>query len=139
MLKAVIDTSVFISGLVKSPSCRRIIKALEKSEFILVISPDILDELIGVMSRPKFNGVIQRDTAARLIEVIKGQALLVKPAIKLNVVTDDPDDNRFLEAAVTAKANCVVSLDRHLLELNAFRNIPVISPAKFFSLLAKSK
>ena len=138
MRKAVIDTSVFVSGLIKSPDCRRILKAFEHSEFILVISPDILSELIGVISRPKFHTIISKETAARLIEAIKTQALLVKPSIRLEAIEVDSDDNRFLEAAVTARANCIVSLDKHLLSLGVFRGVPILSPAKFIPLLNKA-
>lgn len=138
MLKAVIDTNVFISGLVKNPSCRKIIKILEKWEFILVISPDILAEIIDVISRPKFHNIIKREVAARLIETIKAQSLLVNPSLTLDVVKDDPDDNCFLEAALTAKVDCIVSLDKHLLTLSSFRGIPIIPPTKFLSLLHKS-
>ena len=139
MLKAVVDTSVFVSGLVKSPACRRIIKALEKSSFILVTSPAILDELIGVIGRPKFHNIINRETALMLIETINAQSLLVRPSVKLYAVKDDPDDNRFLEAAITARVDCIVSLDNDLLRLRIFRKIPIVSPAKFLSLLSKSK
>jgi len=138
MLKAVIDTSVFISGLIKSPSCRKVIRALEDNRFILVISPEILAEIIGVVSRPKFHNVIQRETAAALIEVIKTQALMVRPALRIKEIKQDPDDNRFLEAALTAKTDCIVSLDKHLLSLGSFRGIPVISPTAFLILLRKS-
>lgn len=137
MLKAVIDTSVFVSGLIKSPSCRKIIDALEKDKFLLVISPEILSELLDVISRPKFHNVINRETASRLTETIKAQSLLVNPAFKLNIINEDSDDNCFLEAAVTAKVNCIVSLDNHLLSLKSFRKIPLISPDDFLRLLGK--
>lgn len=139
MLKAVIDTSVFVSGLIKSRPCRSIINALAKEEFIVVSSPETLSEFIGVISRPKFHNIIVRDTAERLVETIRTQALIVKPPFSLNAVKNDPDDNRFLEAALTAKANCIVSLDTHLLALKAFRKIPIVTPAQFLSLLAKSR
>ena len=135
MLKAVIDTSVFVSALIKSPSCRKIIQALEKESFILVVSSDILAELIGVIARPKFHHVVNRDIAARLIEVIKTQALFVNPGFRLSIVKDDPDDNCFLEAALTARANCIVSLDNHLLKLGSFRGISVVKPTAFLNLL----
>jgi len=137
MLKAVIDTSVFVSGLIKSPSCRKIINALEKDKFLLVISPKILSELLDVISRPKFHNIINRETASRLTETIKAQSLLVNPPFELNIISQDSDDNCFLEAAVTAKTNCIVSLDNHLLSLKRFREIPIISPDDFIKLLEK--
>lgn len=135
MLKAVIDTSVLISGLIKSSDCRKIIIALEDSKFIPVISPDILEEFIDVISRPKFKDVIHRETAMRLAEVLKVQSLFVKPTTAVKIVIDDPDDNKFLEAALTARADCVVSLDNHLLKLNVFRFLPILTPKEFLTLL----
>lgn len=105
----------------------------------MVISPETLTELIGVIARPKFHNIIKRETATRLVEVIKIQALLVKPSFRLNIVKEDLDDNRFLETALIAKVDCIVSLDNHLLKLGTFRKIPVISPTKFLSLLSKSR
>lgn len=139
MLKVVVDTNVFISGLIKAPACRNIIRSLEKWEFILVVSPEILDELVGVISRPKFHNIIDRDIASRLIETIKSQALFVWPTVKIDAVKDDPDDNIFLEAAVTAKADCLVTSDNHLLKLRIFSNIPILTPIKFIPLLKTPK
>ncbi|MBU3934129.1 MAG: putative toxin-antitoxin system toxin component, PIN family [Candidatus Omnitrophica bacterium] len=135
MLKAVVDTNVFISGLLKSPSCRKIIDCLKKSKFILIISPQILDELIGVIARPKFHNVIVRKTAEKLIETIKTQASLVKPSQRVDVIKEDSADNRFLEAAIEAKADFIISGNKHLLLLKAFRNIPIVTPAKFLKML----
>jgi len=137
MLKAVVDTSVFISGLIKSPSCRKIINALTSETFILVVSPEILEELSDVLARPKFHGVFHAGTARSLLETIRSQALVVKPAVRLQVVKNDPDDNCFVEAAVTSPADCIVSLDGHLLSLKVFREIPVLRSDEFLALLHK--
>lgn len=137
MLKAVIDTNVIISGLIRSPSCRKIINAIERAEFIPVTSPEILIELIDVIARPKFHNVIKREIASRVVEAIKAQDLLVNPSLRLKIIKDDPDDNRFLEAGLTAKVDCIVSLDNHLLTIGKFRNIPIIPPEKFLRSLYK--
>jgi putative PIN family toxin of toxin-antitoxin system len=139
MLKAVIDTNVFISGLLKGSNSRQIIKLLQDSRFILVISPEILDELIGVISRPKFHNVITREAAEKLIEIIKTQALFVKSRQKFNIIKDDPEDDKFLEAAFEARADFIVSGDRHLLALKNFHNIPVISLQEFLKRLKLKK
>jgi uncharacterized protein len=53
----------------------------------------------------------------------------------INAVADDPSDNKFLEAAVAGSANLIVSGDGHLLELEVFRNIPIISAREFIARL----
>ncbi|MBU0571017.1 MAG: putative toxin-antitoxin system toxin component, PIN family [Candidatus Omnitrophica bacterium] len=137
MLKVVIDTNVFISGLLNSPSCRYIIKLLGAAKLTLIISPWILDELIGVISRPKFRNAITRETAEKIIEMISIQAVLVNPSREFDVIEDDPADNRFIDAAIEANADFIISGDRHLLDLKTFHDIRVITPAQFLKTLKR--
>lgn len=131
MLKAAIDTSVLISGLINSRSSRQVLIALENSRFTPVLSPAMLKELLDVLARAKFHQVILRETASSLVETLKAQALFVNPRIKIDAVVRDKNDNMFLEAAISAKADCVVSLDDDLLSLKNFRDIPVMRPQEF--------
>ena len=55
----------------------------------------------------------------------------VDPTIALDVIADDPDDDRILECALAAHADAIVSGDHHLLQLNSFQSIPVMSPRQF--------
>jgi predicted nucleic acid-binding protein len=50
-------------------------------------------------------------------------------------ITDcrDAKDNKFLELAVSGKADCVVSGDSDLLVLNPFRGISILTPREFLS------
>ena len=49
----------------------------------------------------------------------------------LPVVPDDPADEKFIACAVAAKAECVVSGDKHLLNLGAYGAIKVVTPSQF--------
>lgn len=61
-------------------------------------------------------------------------ALVVIPSRRFNAVPQDPPDNEFLDTAVEAKAAVLVSGDAHLLGLESFRGIPILSPARFLAL-----
>ena len=136
MPKVVVDTNVFVSGLLKtSVTCRRIIHKLSKKEFILIVSHEILEELIEVIGRPKFHHIIMRETAEKLIKAIRAKAILVKPSKKLNLVKNDPDDDRFLEAALEGKADFLVTGDKNLLSLRTFHTTDIVSPAEFIKLI----
>jgi putative PIN family toxin of toxin-antitoxin system len=52
---------------------------------------------------------------------------------KIQVVADDPDDDKFIECAVVAGASAIVSGDHHLLELGEYEGIPVLSAAEFLA------
>jgi putative PIN family toxin of toxin-antitoxin system len=47
----------------------------------------------------------------------------------LHVVTDDPDDDKFVECALAAGASLIVSGDRHLLDINEYKGVRVLSAA----------
>jgi predicted nucleic acid-binding protein len=53
----------------------------------------------------------------------------------INVVTDDPSDNKFIEAAMAGKAKLIVSGDNHLLELKSFKDISIITAKEFLKRL----
>jgi len=55
--------------------------------------------------------------------------------MELDVVGDDPDDNRVLECAIASGANYIVSTDDHLLDLEEYQGIEVLPPAGFIVLL----
>ena len=58
------------------------------------------------------------------------------PKEKLNVVKNDPDDDKFIEAAVEGDCDCIVSKDKkHLLKLKEFRGIKIISPEEFLKII----
>jgi len=58
--------------------------------------------------------------------------ILYKPiSIKIEIIKDDPDDNKFTECAVTNKADYIISGDNHLLNLREYGNIKILSPKEF--------
>jgi len=59
------------------------------------------------------------------IKQIARRSTVVRPAVTLSVVEDEPD-NRVLECAVTGGADLIVSGDRHLLRLGTYSNIPIV-------------
>ncbi|MBS3135963.1 PIN domain-containing protein [Candidatus Woesearchaeota archaeon] len=63
-------------------------------------------------------------------KVIQNSKVVI-PNRKILAIEDDPDDNKILECAVTAKVNCIVSNDKHLLKLREFENIPIITSDEF--------
>lgn len=129
---AVIDTSVFIAGLIsKSGTPRQVINALNNGIFVPVISKSTIEELSKVVTRKKFRHIINANEATMLIEKLYRNAVIVDPKISLRGVTADLKDDPFIEAALSARAKYVVSLDQHLLNVCSYRGILVIRPKKF--------
>jgi putative PIN family toxin of toxin-antitoxin system len=54
---------------------------------------------------------------------------------KLRVVPDDPDDDMFVECALVSGATMIVSSDNHLLKMDGYQEIRVVTPDKFLAWL----
>jgi len=131
-MRVVVDTNIIVSGYLGG-ALEEIIVAWKSGKFTLVVSKVIADEYLKVLRRPKFK--IERaevdDFAALLLKI----ADFAIPTESINAIPADPTDNKFLEAAVEGKANLIVSGDGHLLELETFRNIPIITAREFITRL----
>lgn len=118
MLKVVFDTNVYISALSfpDSKAEEAYILAVN-GEVELYTSVPILTETAGKL-REKFQWNDDRITA--VIRHISRTAAVIKPRLKLNILTDKPD-NRILECAEEIKADLIVTGDKHLLSLKEYK------------------
>lgn len=69
--------------------------------------------------------------AEAAVRHVAGLATVVRPTDPVAVVTDDPDDDRVLEAAYAGTADVIVSGDRHLLHLGSWREIRIEKVSAF--------
>ena len=62
---------------------------------------------------------------------LKERAEWIRVHSSLQVIREDPSDDKFLACAVDGRADRIVTGDRHLLRLKSFRGIRIIPPAEF--------
>jgi len=138
-MEAVLDTNVVVSALIspKGPPAE-IIRAWRAHSFTCVTSPALLDELERVLPYPRIKPYLiwTDDELMELLELIRLQTKVVTPSQALDVIEDDPDDNRVLQAAVEGRAGYIVSGDRHLLGLGKYAHIAIVTPARFAAIIA---
>lgn len=128
MIRVVADTNVYVSALMFGGLPGTFLDLALVGSFALVASAALLDELDEKL-RFKF-GVSPEDAAA-IRTKLESVAQMVKPDLVLDVVKDDPDDNRVLECAWAGRADYVVSGDRHLLGLASYEGILIITVRRF--------
>ena len=58
--------------------------------------------------------------------------------MKVEEIKDDPEDNKYLSAAVEGKADFIVSGDHHLKDLKTFHGIRILDPSTFLVLMTKA-
>lgn len=133
MKKVVLDTNTIISGILWDGNEARVIEKAEKGEVKLFMSPKLVEELEGVLKREKFTRKLEgkESTVEQSVAKIALIATLIEPAKKINIIKDDPDDNRVLECAVSASADVIISGDKHLLELKTYSGIDIMSAGDF--------
>lgn len=130
--RAVFDTNVLISALLFPGSVSERAFAFSLSgAAVAVTSTAILAELEGVLKR-KF-----RRAAAEAREIatfVREVSECVEPAIVIDAVAKDPADNVILECAVWGRADFLVTGDKaHLLPLDPYRGIRIVSPREFLA------
>ena len=135
MLSAVVDTNVFLRGLLGSPSNRAILLSLKDGGFNLIISPELFEELLEVARRTKFHNILIPEAIDNLTEIIKTQAKFVNPRQRVTICRDI-EDQKILECALEG-ANCIVTNDKDLLILNTFRGRPIVTPKEFLDILKR--
>lgn len=137
MLKIVVDTNVLVSALINphgSPA--RIIDYAFEGKIRLFISPPIVEELERVLSYPnlmKRHGLV-REQLKEFVSDLLSTMLLVEGEEAIEVITEDPSDNKYLSCALNAKADLIISEDVHLLKLEEYRGIQIVTAAQFLEI-----
>ena len=138
MLRAVLDANVFVSAAVHpgGPPGRIIERFLRTAAFALVLSPAIVEEVLRALAYPKVRRYVRRDLDPALwFEDLVVLAELVPGAYQLSGVSQDPDDDKYLAAAVEGRATFVVTGDPHLVAVGEYDGIRIVSPRAFLDLL----
>ena len=130
-MNVVLDTNVVLSGLLFGGVPGRILTAWSEGAYTWVVSPPILQEYrrVGVALAKGRTAVLEPlDTLFALVTV---HATLVNPPPLHEPVSEDPDDDMFLAAALAGHAHVVVSGDKHLLRVSGWQGIEVCKPRTF--------
>jgi len=127
-LKVVFDTNIYISAFVipGGNAEKAYLRAINR-DFELYTSIAILTELARKLE-DKFGW--EKEKIAQLLTYISKTANVLKTTPFINVLDDDPD-NRILECAVEAKADLLVTGDKHLLKIKQYEDFKIIKLSDF--------
>ena len=67
-----------------------------------------------------------KDEAKSIIEKILVFAKLIEPKQKIDIIKDDPDDNKVIECAIESSSDYIVTYDKHLLKLKEYKGIKIL-------------
>jgi putative PIN family toxin of toxin-antitoxin system len=130
-VRVVFDTNIFISALVVPGSLaeKAILKIVEEEDSLL-ISKDIIDEILSVLSS-KFGR--DREGLSHIAVTLAELAELVTPPKRIKLSKDEPD-NRILECAIYGEADFLVTGDKEILQLREYKGVKIISLKEYLEL-----
>jgi hypothetical protein len=134
-LRVVLDPGVLVSALLSPRGApARLYLLWLSGEFELVACPHLLEELEGVLRRPKFGDLVTPDDVEEFVEVIRRGAIWAENPVIAEAVSRDPGDDYLVALAQAANVDHLVSRDKDLTSLTT-ASPPVLSPAMFLDLL----
>lgn len=140
MYRVVIDTNVLISGIIqKSGFPYKVVKFWENGALVLITSPAMIEEAKKVIEYPKIKKkyALGEDNIKQIVLNLLRYSIVVDNPQALNVIKEDPEDNRVLSTAIDGKADYIVSGDSHLLSLRSYKGIDIITPKGFCEIMRK--
>lgn len=130
-MRVVIDTNVFVSSFFGGKP-RQIIDLWRDGKLIWCLTRPIVDEYVRVLSRM---GLENADGLHALLTLFaEGPNILYSAKTpRITIITEDSDDDKFLEAALALNCTVIISGDKHLLNVGSYMGIQILSPAAFLA------
>jgi hypothetical protein len=142
MLKIVLDANVLVSALI-SPHGKpaQILNHVFENRVRLFVSPSIIEELERVLSYPKLmkRHGLDKQELKEFISELSSIMSLIEGEETIEIIMEDPPDNKYLSCAIKAKADLIVSGDVHLLSLREYEGIQIVNPAQFLEITEREE
>jgi len=122
------DTNTLVSAIGWDGPPHRLLDACLRGRLDLYISPAIVEELTDVLTRPKLAVIASHPDLPVVIAWLCEPSRLVIPRVTVDIIREDPDDNRVIECGLEARADAVVTGDEHLLKLGTYEGMAFLSP-----------
>jgi putative PIN family toxin of toxin-antitoxin system len=128
--RLVVDTNVLVSAIILPLSVprRAVDQALDKG--VLLFSEVTMSELTDVLFRQKLDRYVSREERQDFLQHLGSQAEFV-PIIQIVRECRDPKDDKFLEVALSGRADVIITGDADLLGMHPWRGVAVVMPAGY--------
>jgi putative PIN family toxin of toxin-antitoxin system len=131
LIRAVVDTNVFVSGVFWKGPPYQVLQAWSQGRFKLIATAPILDEYERVLT--ELSAKYQFGNSMRILELVRLNAELVTPVRFAKPVCRDRDDDKFLAGALAGSAPFLVFGDLDLQAVDGFKGIRVLKARAFLS------
>ena len=136
MRLVVVDTNLVVSAALKPSSTPALALLAATTGTRLATSQAVQKEYVEVLLRPKFAKAVPQAQRDAFLSSLLANAVVFEPGVRVNDCRD-PDDDMYLELALAADAEVIVSGDADLLVLSPWRGISILTASGYLRLLAE--
>ena len=123
--KVVIDTNVIVSAFGWHGTPEKIVRLIITGKIQNFITMEMLAEVARVVSYPKLK--FPESLQVEIIETIFSFSKIVEVRELIDIIKDDPEDNKVLECAISSGSEFIITGDNHLLRLENFKGIEILT------------
>lgn len=134
-MRIVLDTNVLVSALIKGGKPRELIFKIVRGKVEVILSREILEEFIEVTDDLRIRKYVDEEDKIAFLKIIGSIVNLVKVKSRFKVVREDPSDDVVLRTAYDGRAEFIVSGDRHMLSLEEYRRIKIVTVAQMLDII----
>lgn len=128
-----IDTNIYISAIFWGGKPREVVDLGRDKKIYIFISADIQKE---IAEKLKIKFKLDEIEIDCILSDISTFTIPVRVTKRIQAVADDPDDDKFIECAVSCRANYIVSGNKHLLDLKEYAGIKILKASEFLLIKA---
>jgi len=130
-VKIVIDTNVIISGIYFGGIPKKLLETVLNNTYQIIISENIIYEYFDVIHRMSKKRMSPDAAATQVLNKLISNAKIIEPGDIKTPSCEDPDDIKFLQAAIVSNAEFLISGDKHLLDVGKYKGGIVLKPKEF--------
>lgn len=134
VVRVVLDTNILVSALLFKGELNVLHSLWKEKRFVPYLSQATFQELQRVLTYPKFN-LSERELTFIIREELLPYFEIIEICRKIKRTSSDPDDDKFIECALSAGLSYIVTGDSDLLSVKEYENIRIISPAEFLKII----
>lgn len=125
-MKITLDTNFLISATQWDYSvAHKLLKQLIEKDIKLFTTKEILEEFSIVLKK---DFKYEQMEINRILDVVNTFTMIIEPKEKLDVIKEDPTDNKILACALESDSEYILTYDNHLLKINEFKGIKILRP-----------
>jgi putative PIN family toxin of toxin-antitoxin system len=135
-MTAVIDCNIFVMAIPSKSAYHKIVTALMNGNYQLHISTEIYFEIAE-----KINEKFNKEVADAFLDAFENSnsVLVTEPSFKWNLISADEEDNKYVDCAIAANADYIVTNDKHfnVLKQISFPYVKCITIEEFMEVLKR--